>query len=471
MLFLSPGSWHTRGLGGALELKEMRILSPCGMLGYGFPETSLRKGLERRPDVIAVDAGSTDAGPQKLGAGTGTVSRQATKKDLLAILAGGHQQHIPVIIGSAGGAGAKSHVDWSMEVIEEIVQERGLSFDTAVIYADIDRDYLHRKLDENKIEPLGPVPELTHATIDGAVRIVGQMGCEPIIAALDHGAQLIVAGRAYDPAPFAALPIRDGFDPALAMHLGKILECGALCAAPGTTKDAILGYLRDDHFIVEALDESRKCHPTSVAAHTLYEKGHPYILPGPGIELDLSECAFEAHSENSVQVSGSRASATERYAVKLEGSSQVAFRTIFIAGVRDPILIENIDEITGGVVEQIGEDYREVPESDYQILFHIYGKNAVMGGLEPHGEPGHEIGIVMEVVASTQELANAICATARSTMLHYPYAGRKSTAGNLAFLYSPSDIPCGPVYKFTVYHLVEVDDPCELFRTGYRKLG
>jgi hypothetical protein len=55
-------------------------------------------------------------------------------------------------------------------------------------------------------------------------------------------------------------------------------------------------------------------------------------------------------------------------------------------------------------------------------------------------------------------------------MLHYPYPGRKSTAGNLAFLYSPSDIACGPVYKFSVYHLVEVDDPRELFTTEYRKL-
>lgn len=451
-------------------MKEMRILSPCGMLGYGFPETSFRKGLERGPDVIAVDAGSTDAGPYKLGAGTGIVSEQATKRDLLPILAGGHEQRIPVIIGSAGGAGAKSHVDWSMALIEEVVRERRLSLDAAVIYADIDRDYLHRRLDENKIEPLGPVPELTHATIDGAVRIVGQMGCEPIIDALDHGAELIVAGRAYDPAPFAALPIQGGFDPALAWHLGKILECGALCAEPGTTKDAILGYLREDHFEVEALDDSRRCRPTSVAAHTLYEKSHPYILQGPGIELDLSECAFEAHGENSVKVSGSRVSATEGYTVKLEGASQVAFRTIFIAGVRDPILIENIDQITRDVVEQVREDYRAVPESSYQILFHIYGKNAVMGTLEPFGEPGHEIGVVAEVVAPTQELANAICATARSTMLHYPYAGRKSTAGNLAFLYSPSDIACGPVYKFTVYHLVEVDHPCELFRTEYRKL-
>lgn len=451
-------------------MREVRILSPCGILGYGFPETSFRRGLARRPDVIAVDAGSTDAGPYKLGSGEGIVSRQATRRDLLPILTGGHELGIPVIIGSAGGAGARTHVERSIAVIEEIVREKRLSFETAVIHADVDRDTLHQRLDEKRIAPLGPVPELTHDAIDGAIRIVGQMGCEPIIDALDHGAELIVAGRAYDPAPFAALPIREGFDPALAMHLGKILECGALCAEPGTAKDAILGTLRDDCFIVEALDDSRRCYPTSVAAHTLYEKGHPYILHGPGIELDLSGCAFEAHGERSVRVSGSRGRATERYTVKLEGSSQVGFRTIFIAGVRDPILIENIDRITRGVAEEIRADYREVPESGYRLLFHVYGKNAVMGDLEPLGRPGHEIGVVVEVVASTQELASAICATARSTMLHYPYPGRKSTAGNLAFLYSPSDIACGPVYKFSVYHLVEVDDPRELFTTEYRKL-
>jgi hypothetical protein len=77
----------------------------------------------------------------------------------------------------------------------------------------------------------------------------------------------------------------------------------------------------------------------------------------------------------------------------------------------------------------------------------------------------------MEVVASTQEMADAICASLRSTLLHYPYEGRKSTAGNLAFPYSPSDISCGPVYRFTIYHLVEVDSPDELFRTEYRTLG
>ncbi len=86
-----------------------------------------------------------------------------------------------------------------------------------------------------------------------------------------------------------------------------------------------------------------------------------------------------------------------------------------------------------------------------------------MGALEPTDRSGHELGIVIEAVAQTQELANTICAFARSTMLHHGYPGRISTAGNLAFPYSPSDFKGGEVYRFSLYHLLRVDDPSDLF--------
>ena len=39
-----------------------------------------------------------------------------------------------------------------------------------------------------------------------------------------------------------------------------------------------------------------------------------------------------------------------------------------------------------------------------------YGINAVMGEAEPlTGEKGHEVGVLFEVIADTQELANVIC--------------------------------------------------------------
>jgi hypothetical protein len=48
-------------------------------------------------------------------------------------------------------------------------------------------------------------------------------------------------------------------------------------------------------------------------------------------------------------------------------------------------------------------------------------------------------------------------------MLHYGFPGRVSTAGNLAFPFSPLNIPAGPVYEFNIYHLVEEHDPHRLF--------
>jgi len=451
-------------------LKELKILSPCGILGYGFPKESFINGINKKPDVIAVDAGSTDAGPHKLGAGVGIVSKRAVKKDLDLILTAGYELNIPVIIGSSGGAGAKPHVDWTMNIIREIVEEKQLKFKTAIIYSDVSKDYVMEKLKDNKLLPLGPVPELTEDMLESTRSIVGQLGCEPIIKALQNGSTLVVTGRAYDPAVFAALPIMYGFDAGLAYHLGKILECGALCAEPGTTKDCIMGYLRKDHFIVEPLNEKRKCYTTSVAAHTLYEKDHPYLLYGPGIQLDLSECVFEQLRYGAVKVSKSKLIKPDKYRIKLEGAAQVGYRTFVIAGVRDPIMIDNIEEIKKKVEEQVRLYFEDIPAEDYRVIYRTYGKNGVMGTLEPVNSVCHELGLVLEVVAKTQELANTVCAALRSTMLHFPYKGRKATAGNLAFLYSPSDIESGPVYKFTLYHLVEVEDPCELAMFEYLEL-
>jgi hypothetical protein len=61
-------------------------------------------------------------------------------------------------------------------------------------------------------------------------------------------------------------------------------------------------------------------------------------------------------------------------------------------------------------------------------------------------------------VAPTPEGADSLCSLTRSTLLHYGYPGRISTAGNLAFPFSPSDVRMGAVYEFSVYHLMPVAD-------------
>ncbi|MDQ0861523.1 hypothetical protein [Bacillus sp. V2I10] len=142
--------------------------------------------------------------------------------------------------------------------------------------------------------------------------------------------------------------------------------------------------------------------------------------------------------------------------MKLEGARVKAYRTFVLAGVRDPVLLKNIERIEASVKEEVISHYRDIPEHTYQINFYHYGKNAVLGESESEPFSGHEIGLVFEVVADTQEAASSICATLRSTFLHYGYEGRKSTAGNLAFPFAPSDIEFGPVYEFSIYHLMKL---------------
>lgn len=447
------------------------VLSTTAILGYGYPMASFEEGMKHNPDVLAVDAGSTDPGPYYLGAGVSFTDRNAVKRDLTPMLKAGCTRKIPVIVGTAGGSGADSHLNWCLEIVREIAKEENLSFKMAVIGAEIDKSGLLEKWEAGKIVPLPPGGELEKESLEAATRVVGQMGVEPFIAALEGGADVIIAGRSYDPAVFAAYPVWKGFDPGLALHMGKILECAAIAALPGSGSDCMLGILNKDSFELEPMNPARKCTTTSVAAHTLYEKTNPFILPGPGGVLDLKNTTFEAVNDRVVRVKGSRFVPAEDYTIKLEGARRVGYRTVSIAGARDPIFIAKVEEIIAGVRERVEDNFREFA-GQYTLIFRLYGKNAVMGVLEPvkNAEP-HELGIVIEAVAPTQELANTICSFTRSTMLHFGFPGRLATAGNLAFPYSPSDFKAGEVYQFAVHHLIKVDDPRELFPLTWEEVG
>jgi hypothetical protein len=253
--------------------------------------------------------------------------------------------------------------------------------------------------------------------------------------------------------------------------MGKILECASIAANPGSGSDSMFGILREDHFILEPLNPERRCTTTSVAAHTLYEKANPLELHGPGGVIDLSKAEFEQYDERRVKVSGSKFIEDDEYTIKLEGAKKVGYRTLSIAGTRDPIMIEQLDHIIEIVKETVRDNFDDLSEDDYDLIFRIYGRNGVMGDLEPESDiSAHDVGIIIEVVAKKQKLANTICSFARSTMLHYGYPGRVATAGNLAFPYSPSDLKAGEVYEFNVHHLITVDDPCELFPVEIREL-
>jgi len=442
-------------------LNQMTILAPEGMLGYGIPARSMEEGLKRQPDVLAVDAGSTDPGPYYLGAGVPFTNRRAFTRDLATILEAANARRIPVLIGSAGGGGGRPHLEYTLEVYREICRERGYRFRTAVIGAEVDRAWLKRQIARGRVSALDIATELTDTEVDRSTRIVAQMGVEPFLRALDLGAEVVIAGRACDAAVMAAPAMRAGFDRALAYHMGKILECGGAAAYPRHGSDSLLGVIERDAFVVEPPNPDKICTVASVAAHSLYERSDPYRLALPGGAVDLTHTRFEQHTPRAVRVGGTRWVSAPAYTLKLEGAARVGFRTLTLAGVRDPILISQLDAYLDNVRTRVAETY---PPKGYRLLFHVYGRDGVMGPLEPVREiRSHELGLVIEVIADDPDASAAILALARSVALHVTYPGRKAIAGNLAFPFSPSDLKAGDAYEFNVHHLVTVDDPLELF--------
>ena len=59
----------------------IRVLIPSGALGLGYDAAALERGIAARPDIIAIDGGSTDSGPSYLGRGVSKYARASTKAE------------------------------------------------------------------------------------------------------------------------------------------------------------------------------------------------------------------------------------------------------------------------------------------------------------------------------------------------------------------------------------------------------
>jgi len=449
----------------------MKVLALSGILGYGYSIDAFRNAIKQDLAVIGVDAGSTDQGPYYLGSGTCLTTKEAVKRDIELSLPSALERKIPYIIGSAGTAGGNAHIEIVKEIINEISKDKNLSFKMAVIHTEITKEYLKKKLKEGKVKSLG-APKLTEIEIDNSVRLVSQIGVMPFIKALDGKPDVIIAGRACDTAIYAAVPLINGYNPGPVWHAAKIIECGAFCTEPGTAGDCMLADIQKDYFILEPPNLSRKCTVVKAAAHALYEQSNPYFVYEPDGMMDLTDCKYEQITGRKVKVSGSRYLEAKKKTIKIEGVKKAGYRTISLGATRTRAMINSIDSIFKDIRNRVEMIFRgKIDSKDYYLSFRTYGKNGVMGGVGPCKDLTHELFIIIDVIGKTQGIANEICAVSRSTLLHFDYKGRKATAGNIAFPYSPNDFPVGEVYTFNVYHTVEVDDPCETSSIEFVKIG
>src|SRR5678816_446121 len=165
--------------GSGAKIDAVRMVSASGILGYGFPESSLKTALERKPHMIGVDGGSSDPGPHYLGSGKTLNSRLAMKRDLSLLLRGAIANGMPMMVGTCGGAGGEPHLQACADIIRGIAREHDLHFKMALIHSEQEKSFLKSRLQAGRVRALGRAGQMTSDMIDKAERIVGMMGPEP----------------------------------------------------------------------------------------------------------------------------------------------------------------------------------------------------------------------------------------------------------------------------------------------------
>ncbi|MGC5561513.1 acyclic terpene utilization AtuA family protein [Streptomyces sp. FR-108] len=446
------------------------ILTPSGMLGAGFTPESIEHGLTLRPDVIAVDGGSTDSGPHYLGAGVAKTTAAAVGRDLRILLKAAATADIPLVVGSCGTSGTDSGVDWVAGIAEQIMAEEGLDLRIARIYSEQDATFLKEELDAGRIRPLAPHGPLAPETLESCTHIVGMMGHEPFVEAIRAGAQVVLAGRATDTALAAAVPLMLGMPAGPAWHAAKIVECGGQCTT-NPRAGGVFATVDQQGFVIEPLDPANACTPISVAAHMLYETADPYRMREPAGTLDVSEATYTALDERRVRVEGSRFEPAEQHTIKLEGARVTGYETVSFTGIRDPYIVAGIDRwaallrviLTERVHQTLG-----LTADDYGLDIRLYGHNAILEDIDPDSGPPREVGVMLLVNAPSQATATAIAKVANPLMLHLPLPEMEYLP-SFAFATSPAETPRGAAYEFVLNHAVDVDSPTGMFRTQHSR--
>jgi len=452
-------------------MQSLKIICPNGHLGFAPLRTeSFHIGVAAGPDYIAADSGSDDVGPVPLGSNTSCSPEAWQRHDLEQMLLASRKLGVPMVIGSAGDTGANSRVDLYVGLIRELAREHGLKpFKLGYFYSEVDKELLRTKMRAGEaIEGLDGYADLTEAELDATERIVGMAGVHPFVELLRQGADVIIGGRSSDAAVFAGPAIHHGFPADQAYYLGKVLECASFCAEPYGGKETVMGEITHGDVRVTAMLPAQRCTVASVAGHAMYERSNPYDEFFAGGRLDMRHCRYEQMDERSTRITGSRFVPSEQIRVKLEGAGKVGERYVGLCGIRDPYTIANVDRVIQWARDQVRARFGE---TGYELHYQVYGRDGVMGELEPlRDKPGHELCVMVQGVAPTLAMAEELTMIGLRQMFYARLPDVKGTAGSVAF---PLDevLRASPAYRWTLNHTVAVDSGLQLFPTHIVDIG
>lgn len=449
-----------------------RVLVPTGALGISFTASAFARGVESKPDVICVDGGSTDSGPYYLGTGTSKYSRAVTKAEWRELMIARDKAQVPLVIGTCGTCGTDASVDWMLSITREIAEELGQTVKVATLYSSQPVERVQDALKSGRVTPLEPAPEISEESLAACSNIVALAGAEQIGAALDTGADIILAGRATDTAIVSALSLRRGDHAGAAWHGAKIAECGALCSTEPTSGVILLDIDREG-FTVEAMADEACCTPHSVSAHMLYENSDPFILYEPGGHLDVTEARYVPLDARRVRVTGSQWVPSDRYTVKLEGARIGGYQTTIMAVLRDERYVANAREWTEKLHAFVTKEIEKrmgLAASDYDLEFRLIGVDSALGELETKPSNPAEVGVLGIITAASAEVSSEIGKLINPYVLHYPLT-KDEELPTFAFPYSPAQSERGALYEFCLNHVMTLDDPMDAFRLEVIEVG
>jgi hypothetical protein len=446
-------------------------------VGAGFTDDAVEVAASRDLAFVGADAGTIDVGPYQLG-GLGTIfTEELCRHDLRRLVALARRREVPLVIGSCAGSGSDSGVDTFAGIVRETTEAgRSRPLRVARIYSEIARKTLRDKIRSGQLHALpGPHLDFTETQLDASERIVAVMGAEPLIAALEAGADVVLAGRTTDSAVFAALPLMRGVSADVAWHAGKVAECGSAIAEP-VRNDLLHVQLDDSGFVVEPLNPSTRCTPWSVAAHQLYENADPTAFIEPSGTLDVSNASFDASSDRAVRVSGGVFRPATRQTMKLEGVEKAGYQSIAMMSYTDSVLLETYDEWLSAALVEVEAKAARVFGADAataRLSVRTYGAGSGTGLYPTSSVAGSlvEAFLLLDVVAPTQSMASSYATIAWHTLCHFPTKGWTGGFVTAAWPFNPPVIDRGAVFRFNVNHVIEVESQLDVVRIEYEDVG
>jgi hypothetical protein len=308
------------------------------------------------------------------------------------------------VIANAGGVNPQA----CMAAIEAVMAKAGVSGMTlAIVEGDDILDHIDdlvaagesfSNLDNG--EPLATVRDrITSANV--------YIGAQPIVEALERGADIIVTGRASDPSLVVAPLVyefgwsMEDYDKlAAGTIMGHIVECGPQCTGGNfcgwrEVEDfARIGYpvieaSADGSFVITKHENTGGLVSVeTITSQLLYELGDPENYLGPDCIADFTTIHIEQAGDNRVAISGIKGRPpTPTYKVSMSYSNGYKILgTLCIAG---PDAVEKAHILADMVWQRTAMHGYDIPEENR--FLELFGTNVLYKGLVPAPEQPAEI--------------------------------------------------------------------------------